>query len=250
MNERFTGRFALVTGAGGGSGLAIAKALAAEGARVLGVDVKDRPGDLPEECDYLQADITDPAIPAQAVLRAGGPDGRLDHLVNGAGVAWFGTDRSVLDLPEDIWERVLQINLTAAMRFARAASPALRTGTGRSMVHIASVAGLRATDEPMDAYQVSKAALISLSRGLALALAADRVRSNTVCPGAIETPMLAEIYDADPSRRERMAARVPIGRLGAPADVASACLYLLSDEAGYVTGTDLVVDGGWLGILP
>ena len=118
------------------------------------------------------------------------------------------------------------------------------------MVHIASVAGLRATDEPMDAYQVSKAALISLSRGLALALAADGVRSNTVCPGAIETPMLAEIYAEDPSRRERMARRVPMGRLGAPADVASACLYLLSDEAAYVTGADLVVDGGWLGILP
>jgi NAD(P)-dependent dehydrogenase (short-subunit alcohol dehydrogenase family) len=102
----------------------------------------------------------------------------------------------------------------------------------------------------MDAYQVSKAALISLSRGLAMALAGDGIRSNTVCPGAIETPMLAGIYAADPARRERMRARVPLRRIGRPRDVADACLYLLSDEASYVTGTDLVVDGGWLGVLP
>jgi NAD(P)-dependent dehydrogenase (short-subunit alcohol dehydrogenase family) len=102
----------------------------------------------------------------------------------------------------------------------------------------------------MDAYQVSKAGLISLSRGLAMALAADGVRSNTVCPGAIDTPMLADIYAADPQRRERMRRRVPIGRMGRPEDVAQACLHLLSDEASYVTGTDLVVDGGWLGVLP
>ena len=94
------------------------------------------------------------------------------------------------------------------------------------------------------------AALISLSRGLAMALAGDGIRSNTVCPGAIDTPMLAEIYAADPARRDRMRQRVPLRRMGQPADVAQACLYLLSDEASYVTGTDLVVDGGWLTVLP
>jgi NAD(P)-dependent dehydrogenase (short-subunit alcohol dehydrogenase family) len=247
---RFAGRSAIVTGAGGGAGLAIAEALHEEGCRVVGVDLKDLPATYPADCCYLRGDVIDPGLPATAVERAVETFGGLDHLVNAAGVAWFGTDASVADISDETWERVLAVNLTAPMRFARAAVPALRAGHGRAMVHIASVAGLRTTDEPMDAYQVSKAALISLSRGLAVALAADGIRSNTVCPGAIDTPMLAGIYTADPARRDRMRDRVPLRRMGRPEDVARACLYLLSDEASYVTGTDLVVDGGWLSVLP
>jgi NAD(P)-dependent dehydrogenase (short-subunit alcohol dehydrogenase family) len=135
------------------------------------------------------------------------------------------------------------------MRFARACGPALKRRRG-AMVHISSVAGLRGMDDPMDAYQVSKAGLVSLSRGLAMAMAGDGVRSNTVCPGAIDTPMLGPIYDEHPERRERMAARTPLRRIGTAEDVARACLYLLSDEASFITGTDLVVDGGWLAKLP
>ena len=239
-----------MTGAGGGAGLAIAEALHGEGCRVVGVDLKERPATFPADGCYVQGDVTEPGLPETAVRRAVESFGSLDHLVNAAGVAWFGTDASVIDISEEIWERVLAVNLTAAMRFARAAVPALRAGQGRAMVHVASVAGLRSTDEPMDAYQVSKAALISLSRGLAMALAGDGIRSNTVCPGAIDTPMLAGIYAADPARRDRMRERVPLRRMGQPADVAQACLYLLSDEASYVTGTELVVDGGWLTVLP
>ncbi len=96
----------------------------------------------------------------------------------------------------------------------------------------------------------SKAGLISLSRGLAMQLAERGIRSNTICPGAIETPMVASIYDAEPARRERMVERTPLRRMGAPADVVEACLYLLSDQSSFVTGADLVVDGGWLSILP
>ena len=116
------------------------------------------------------------------------------------------------------------------------------------MVHIASIAGLRGMDDPMDAYQVSKAGLISLSRALAVLLAPERIRSNTVCPGAIETPMLAGIYAEDPSRRQRMIDKTPLARIGRPEEVAATCLHLLSDEAGFVTGTDIVVDGGWRAI--
>lgn len=246
---RFTGRTAIVTGAGGGAGLAIACALAAEGARIVAVDLKERPGELPDSSTYVRGDVTDPVLPDEVVERALEQGRGLDYLVNGAGVAWFGRDGSAVEITDELWEQVLAINLTAPMRFARACTPALRERRG-AMVHIASVAGLRGMDEPMDGYQVSKAGLISLSRGLAMALASDGVRSNAVCPGAIDTPMVAALYDADPSRRERMASRTPIGRLGTPGDVAAACLYLLSDAAGFVTGTELVVDGGWLGVLP
>lgn len=249
VNGRFAGKTAIVTGAGGGSGLAIALGLAQEGATVICVDVKDRPASLADDCAYVRGDIRDRALPEQVVERAQREHDGLDYLVNAAGVAWFDRDGSVAGMPDEIWDDILTINLTAAMRFARACAPSLKDRRG-AMVHIASVAGLRGMDEPMDAYQVSKAGLISLSHGLAMALAPDGVRSNTICPGAIDTPMVAGIYAEDPGRKERMANRTPLRRLGAPADVASACLYLLSDEASFITGIDLVVDGGWLGVLP
>ena len=114
------------------------------------------------------------------------------------------------------------------------------------MVHIASVAGLRRADGALDAYQVSKAGLVSLSRAIAAQHGACGVRSNTVCPGAIVTPMIAGIYANDPARELSMAQRVPLRRVGSTEDVSSAVTYLLSDSASFVTGTDLVVDGGWL----
>jgi NAD(P)-dependent dehydrogenase (short-subunit alcohol dehydrogenase family) len=249
MAARFTDKSAIVTGAGGGMGVEIARRLAHEGAAVVAIDVKERPHELPDACLYMNGDVTDPQLPAQAVARARDEHGGLDYLVNAAGVAWFGRDCSVVDMDDAVWNRVLDINLNAPMRFARASAPALRERRG-AMVHIASIAGLRGMDEPMDAYQVSKAGLVSLSRGLAMALAPDGVRSNTVCPGAIETPMVAEIYGEDPRRRDRMVARTPIGRMGTAADIAEACLYLLSDAAGFVTGSDLTIDGGWLSVLP
>jgi NAD(P)-dependent dehydrogenase (short-subunit alcohol dehydrogenase family) len=249
MAARFNDRAAIVTGAGGGVGLEIARRLDQEGAEVIAIDLKDRPADLPEGCFYLRGDITDAGLPGRAVEHAQREHDGLDYLVNAAGVAWFGRDCSVVDIDDELWDRVLEINLTAPMRFARASAPALRERHG-AMVHVASIAGLRGMDEPMDAYQVSKAGLISLSRGLAMALAPDGVRSNTVCPGTIDTPMVQEIYAEDPRRRERMIGRTPLRRLGTPADVAEATLYLLSDAASFVTGTDLTIDGGWLSILP
>lgn len=246
----FGGRTVVVTGAGGGMGLALACALSGAGAAVVGVDLKPRPPELPAACGYVEADVTEPGLAETVVAGAVRDHGGLDYLVNGAGVAWFERDGSVVEVADTVWDRVLAINLTAAMRFARAAIPELRRRSGGAIVHIASVAGLRGMDDPLDAYQVSKAGLISLSRALAVHYAPEGIRSNTICPGAIDTPMVADLYVDDPERRGRMAARTPVRRVGRAEDVVGGCLYLLSDDASFVTGIDLVVDGGWLAVMP
>lgn len=117
----------------------------------------------------------------------------LDYLVNAAGVAWFGRDGSVLEVEEGLWGTIMAINFDVMRHLSVAAVPLLRRGGGRSMVHVASTAGLRSMDSPLDAYQVSKAAVISLSRTLALTLGRERIRSNTVCPGAVLSPMIAPL---------------------------------------------------------
>lgn len=235
---------ALVTGAGGGIGQAIAQQLAARGARVLAADVKPAPSGLHPAISYVIADLTR-EDEISSLLASPALDGSLDYLVNAAGVAWWERDGSALDIDEDTWHAVLRINLEATRRMIVSSVPLLRCGTGRSIVNIASIAGLRNLDSPLDAYQVSKAAVVSLSRSLAQQLGPERIRCNTVCPGAILTPMIEPLYAGSPERRASMEARTPLRRLGVPDDIASAVTFLLSAEASFITGIDLIVDGGW-----
>lgn len=239
------GSTAIVTGGAGGIGAASVQALSAANVRVLAVDAKPPAQDLMDlpGTRWIIGDLTTQSVIDQVIEEAGTA---LDYLVNAAGVAWFEQDGSVLDLDESIWQQVMSINLDVMRKLSVAAVPLLRRGQGRSMVHVASIAGLRAMDSPLDAYQVSKAAVISMSRALALQLAPDGIRSNTVCPGAILTPMIQHLYIEEPARKTRMEQRTPLGRLGTPEDIASSIMYLLSPQASFVTGIDLVVDGGWI----
>ena len=254
MSEGFAGKACVMTGAGGGMGLAIARALRAEGCAVTAIDPKPEPPEFAEGDGaagrYVEGDATDEALVARTVAEAFDASGRLDYLVNAAGVGWYDRDGSIADMEMAIWHRVMEINLTASALMARHAVPCLRrTGAGGAMVHIASVVGLRNMENilvngPIDAYQASKAGLSALSRSLSMQLGPDGIRSNTICPGAVLTPMTAPGYEADPSRADAMIARTPLGRLGQPEDIAHACLFLLSDKASFITGIDLVVDGG------
>jgi len=234
-------RNVVVTGAAGGMGGAVVARLAEAGSRVLMVDVADA-AEVPDGCVYAQGDVADPAFLEGAIGDFGAERG-IDGLVNAAGVLWFDRDASLLDVDLDVWHRVLAINLTGAVLAARFTAPWMTRAGGGSMVHISSIQALRGDAKAQDAYGASMGALLSLSKSLAIQLAGDGIRSNALLPGAIHTPMQQRWTD-DPQMAERVAQSVPLGRLGRAEDIAAATLFLLSDAASYITGTELIVDGG------
>src|ERR671918_307331 len=240
--DGFVGKTAVVTGAGGGMGLQIASELLAAGATVAGIDIKERPAAL-DDALYHQGDVSDDGFVGQAIGSVFAETGRLDYLVNAAGVLWFGRDCSLLDVELEVWNRVIAINLSGCMLTARHAIPLMQKTGGGAMVHFSSTQCLRGDDKPQDAYQVAKAGILALSRSIAIQFAKDQIRSNVILPSATETPMQAR-WQNDPQLKQATAAGVPLGRVGTAEDMANACLFLLSDAASFITGTELLVDGG------
>ena len=236
-----TGMTALVTGASGGLGSAIARTLAAQGARVAlsGTRVEpletlaaELPGSVVLPCDLADAAAVDALVPAAIAAL-----GSLDILVNNAGVT---RDNLAMRMKDAEWDTVLRVNLEAAFRLCRAAlKPMMRARFGR-IISVTSVVGV--TGNPGQAnYAASKAGLIGLSKALAQEVASRNITVNCVAPGFIASPMTAAL-SAD--QTAALTARIPVGRLGEGADVAAAVLYLASREAGYVTGATLHVNGG------
>ncbi len=256
----FDGKCAIVTGVGGGIGEQVGLDLLEAGARVALVDIKPEPEGFAKFGDqrlYIQGDLSDDGFVNGLCDRAVAFLGGLDYVANVAGIAFFGggdgDDGSVVDLPWPVWEKTMKVNLEATALISRHAVPHMRKRGGGALVHVASVTGVRSHDNMMesgalDAYQVSKAGVISLSRAIALSHGRENIRSNSVCPGAIWTPMTDAIYQQE-GRIEKMANRTPIHRVGMPEDISNACLFLLSDEASFITGTELMVDGGLMAKL-
>ena len=247
----FCGKNAVVTGAAGGMGLNIARDLLAAGAGVTLIDLKAPPpealADFGDRATLRAGDVTDATFVQGTIEQSAAAAGRLDYLVNAAGVLWFGRDRSLVEIELETWDRVLAIDLKSMVLTSRVAVPLMRQSGGGAMVHIASIQALRGDTVPQDAYQAAKAGMIALSKSLAVQFAGDGIRSNCLLPGGTQSPMQARWAD-DPALRDRAAAHVPLGRLGTTQDMANAALFLLSDKASYITGTDLVVDGGVLAL--
>lgn len=243
----FQGKTALVTGAAGGMGLAIARGLLARGASVGMLDLKPKPTDIDDDSSsaFFQGDIADPVFVQTSIDELFRQSRRLDYLVNAAGVLWFGRDCSAVDVDLTVWQKVIDINLTGMVHTARASVPLMQRGGGGAMVHFSSTQCLRGDDKPQDAYQASKAAMIALSKSLAIQFAGVGIRSNVIVPGPTESPMQAR-WQEDAGLREATAACVPLRRVGTPQDMANATLFLLSEKASFITGTELLVDGGLL----
>jgi 3-oxoacyl-[acyl-carrier protein] reductase len=244
--KEFSGRVAFITGAGGGMGLAIAKSFLEQGGRALLMDVKPEPAELVQfgnDFLFIQGDLTDDSSVAQAVGNAMEKFGRVDYLVNVAGVLWFDRDKSVLDIDLEVWDQVMDINLKSMVHTIRHAVPAMRKSGGGAMVHFSTVQCLRGDPAPQDAYGASKAGVATLSKSVAIQLAGEGIRSNVIFPGVAMTPLQAR-WEGNKEVQEAVANHVPIGRMGKAEDMANACLFLLSDKASYITGTELIVDGG------
>ena len=229
-------------------GLQIASDLINAGASVLMLDIKLKPETIPGTADqflYEQVDLTDATGVAGAVEKAVQLFGGIDYLANVAGALWFDRDKSALEIDLDVWDQIMAINLKSMVHTARQVVPCMRQRGGGAMVHFSSTQCLRGDSAPQDAYQAAKAGVIALSKSMAIQLAEDGIRSNVIFPGPSESPM-QDRWKADSSKRDATAAAIPLGRVGTVEDMANACLFLLSDKASFITGTELLVDGGLL----
>ena len=247
MRNRLSGKFAILTGAASGIGAATARMFASEGAIVSILDINhDAAQQLAREicdgggeaaawgCDVGKAEQVDAAISA-SVLRYG----PIHVLLNNAGIALRAP---VAEQDEESWDRVLDTNVKGAYLCSRASLPHFAS-QGGSIIHTSSVTGITGV-RGRAAYSSAKAAIVGLTRNMALDYAGRRIRVNCVCPGFVRTPFIAAIL-ADVERTRRLTALHPLGRLGEPQDIASALLFLASDESSWITGHALVVDGGF-----
>ncbi len=243
-------RVAVVTGAGSGIGKEIARVFAAEGARIAGFDLSAEAGNAVVEelvaagADRpfaLAGDVRDPGAVDAAAAAVCAEAGRIDILVNCAGTREI---RDVLEITPEEWCAVIDVNLNGLFYWCQAAARRMRDTGGGSIVNLSSVGGLVGlANRP--AYSASKHAVVGLTKSLSRDLAPEGIRVNAICPGVIRTP-LTESYWSDERFGRDLERVVPLGRAGAPGDVAQAALYLASPMSAYVTGVALTVDGGWL----
>jgi NAD(P)-dependent dehydrogenase (short-subunit alcohol dehydrogenase family) len=246
---RLQGKVALISGGARGMGAVEARLFAKEGAKVAVGDVLEDEGRKLEaeinasggEALFVHLDVTREANWQQAVEATVKRFGRLDVLVNNAGISGRGR---VEDTAVEEWDRVMEVNAKGVFLGTKVAIPAMRQGGGGSIINISSQLGLVGTDHSSPQYQASKGAVRLLTKATAIQYAKEGIRANSVHPGPIVTPM-TEAARADPERYQLMLSRIPLGYYGQPEDVAYGVLYLASDEARWVTGSELVIDGGW-----
>ena len=245
---RLDGKVALISGGARGQGAAEAKLFAVEGAKVVFGDTLDDAGKQVEaeiveaggEAVYVHLDVTREADWVSAVETAVSRYGKLDILVNNAGIT---IRKNIEDTTSEDWDRIMAINAKGVFLGIKEAIPAMRRGGGGSIVNISSTAGLVGSPYSGASYAATKGAVRLLTKSTAIQYAKDGIRCNSVHPGLLDTPMTEDML-ADAAHREERTQRIPLGRIGTAEDISWGVLYLASDEASFITGSELVIDGG------
>jgi NAD(P)-dependent dehydrogenase (short-subunit alcohol dehydrogenase family) len=249
--NRLDGKVALITGGGSGIGKASCLLFAREGARVVVVDLKNPEATVEEiraaggDAKAFSADVSK-AKDAEAMVKfAEEQYGALHIAFNNAGI-FHNDDESVTTTSEEIWDLVIDVNLKGVFLGCKYEIPALLRAGGGSIINTASFVAVMGAAVPQIAYTASKGGVLAMTREIAVEFARKNIRANSLCPGPVETPLLAELL-ADPARRNRRLVHIPPGRFARPEEMANAALFLASDESSYVNGTSFLVDGGITG---
>ncbi len=244
--RRLVGRTAVVTGAGGGIGLATVRRLASEGAHVVCADIDEKAGKAAaEEAGglFVRTDVTDSAQVEALFQAADDTYGSVDIAFNNAGIS-PPEDDSILTTGLDAWKRVQEVNLTSVYLCCKAALPYMRRQGKGSIINTASFVAVLGSATSQISYTASKGGVLAMSRELGVQFAREGIRVNALCPGPVNTPLLKELFAKDPERAARRLVHVPVGRFAEAEEIAAAVAFLASDDASFVNAAEFLVDGG------
>ncbi|MCT2587619.1 3-oxoacyl-ACP reductase [Actinophytocola gossypii] len=244
--NRLEGRVAVITGAASGIGLATARRFAEEGALVVGVDLNTEAIEtLAKEVDgdAITCDVTDEAAVEAMFQRVVDTHGSVDIAFNNAGIS-PPEDDSILETGIEAWETVQRVNLTSVYLCCKHVLPHMRRQGKGSIVNTASFVAVMGAATSQISYSASKGGVLAMSRELGVQFAREGIRVNALCPGPVNTPLLRELFAADPERAERRLVHVPMGRFAEAEEIAAATAFLASDDASFITASTFLVDGG------
>ena len=245
MKLNFSGRTALITGGSGGIGLSIVKKLIKNKIKVIILDINTPSKKilLNKYVEFIKTDLSDYKNLQLCLTELKKKNKKIEYVINAAGVLWFDKDVSLEKIEINTWNKVFSINLNSIVIVLQSILPQMKKNKFGSIVHISSIDALSGDNKPQDAYGSSKAALLRLSKSISIQFASKNIRSNSILPGPIETPM-QERWKKNPELKKILSNVIPLRRIGKPSDIANSTMFLLSDESSFITGTELIVDGG------